>query len=393
EDGTEIAAGRFTPKMIPTGTLTTLGDIDVALADAPAPSKLRLIVGIDGTSFENDWDVWVYPTAVPTDVPEGIHVASELDEAALAALQDGGKVLLAADPKFVDTKVALGFSSIFWNTAWTGGQAPHTLGILCDPNHPALAQFPTEYHSNWQWWELIHSAATLELDELPPEIRPIVQVVPDWFEPKRLGLVVEANVAGGKLLICSMDLTTDLEHRVVARQMRRSLLDYMAGDTFRPQHTLTVEQVRGLFREPNLLEKLGAKVSADSSQIGYEPENAIDGNTDTMWHTTWEPTPAPLPHWFQIAFARPVRLAGLRVLPRQDGNPNGKIAAYSVLVGTEGENFSAPIVSGRWDETPAWKTIRFPEPLTVKAVRLQAESAARGNPFAAIAEIEPILAE
>ena len=32
-----------------------------------------------------------------------------------------------------------GFSSIFWNTAWTHHQAPHTLGILCDPRGPAFA--------------------------------------------------------------------------------------------------------------------------------------------------------------------------------------------------------------------------------------------------------------
>ncbi|WP_460165815.1 discoidin domain-containing protein [Thermostilla marina] len=393
EDETRIAEGRFTPEEISTGKLTPLGRIEVPLREAPAPSKLQLIVGVDGTKYENDWDVWVYPTEVPTEVPEGIHVARELDDAALAALQDGGKVLLLPDPKLVDTKVALGFSSIFWNTAWTGGQAPQTLGILCDPKHPALAQFPTEYHSNWQWWELVHSAATLELDALPPKIRPIVQVVPDWFEPKRLGLVVEANVAGGKLLICSMDLSTDLDQRVVARQMRRSLLDYMAADTFRPQHALTVEQVRSLFREPNLLEKLGAKVSADSSQTGYEPEKAIDGNVDTMWHTRWEPSPSPMPHWFAINFAEPVRLAGIRVLPRQDGNPNGKIADYAVTVSADGKNFSSPAAAGRWDESPAWKTIRFSELQTVKAVRLEARSAARGNPFAAIAEIEPILAE
>ena len=35
--------------------------------------------------------------------------------------------------------IVVGFSSIFWNTAWTRGQAPHTLGVYCDAKHPALA--------------------------------------------------------------------------------------------------------------------------------------------------------------------------------------------------------------------------------------------------------------
>ena len=62
--------------------------------------------------------------------------------------------------------VALGFSSVFWNTAWTRGQAPHTLGILCDPEHPAFEAFPTDFHSNWQWWYLVTRAAALVLDDL-----------------------------------------------------------------------------------------------------------------------------------------------------------------------------------------------------------------------------------
>ena len=106
-------------------------------------------------------------------------------------------VILFADPNTVKTDVTIGFSSIFWNTAWTGGQPPHTLGVLCNPDHPALAAFPTDYHSDWQWWDLISRSKPMVLDTLPGELRPIVQVVPDWFRPQRLGLVFEANVDRG----------------------------------------------------------------------------------------------------------------------------------------------------------------------------------------------------
>jgi dipeptidyl-peptidase-4 len=68
--------------------------------------------------------------------------------------------------------VALGFSSIFWNTAWTRRQAPHTLGILCDPEHPAFGAFPTDSHSNWHWWYLVTRAGAMILDGLPKELEP-----------------------------------------------------------------------------------------------------------------------------------------------------------------------------------------------------------------------------
>ena len=141
----------------------------------------------------------------------------------------------------------IGFSSIFWNTAWTKNQEPHTLGILCDPEHPVFDSFPTEYHSNWQWWELIHCSAAMQLDSLPPALRPLVQPIDTWFENRRLGLLFEAKVANGKLMVCSMDLASDLDRRLVALQMRQSLIGYMESEAFEPAYALTIEQVQALF--------------------------------------------------------------------------------------------------------------------------------------------------
>ena len=67
------------------------------------------------------------------------------------------------------------------------------------------------------------------LDDLPPDLRPTVQVIDDWVTNRKLGLVFEAKVGKGKLLVCSIDLKNDLDQNPVARQMRHSLLDYMAA--------------------------------------------------------------------------------------------------------------------------------------------------------------------
>lgn len=222
----------------------TLGEVRQPLASLPAPARYRLVVGIANTEIENDWDVWVYPARLETAVPAGVLVVSELDATALAALDAGGRVLLQLPPTQVRNdpkqKVELGFSSIFWNTAWTRRQAPTTLGILCDPRHPALAEFPTEFHSNWQWWYLVSQAGAMILDSLPRELAPLVQVVDDWVTGRKLGLVFEARVRQGRLLVCSIDLGAGASGRdnPVARQLRHSLLRYMAGVGFNPKVTV-----------------------------------------------------------------------------------------------------------------------------------------------------------
>jgi hypothetical protein len=201
--------------------------------------------------FENDWDLWVYPAEVPTRVPEGVTVVRDLDAAAEAALNAGGRVLwlpaperVAPDPRL--GPVALGFSSIFWNTAWTGRQPPHTLGVVCDPRHPLFAGFPTDSHSNWQWWYVVRRAGAMILDDLPRALRPTVQVIDDWFTNRKLGLVFEARVGPGRLAVCSVDLERDLDADPVRRQFRRSLLDYVAGPRFRPRLAVSPEQLRRL---------------------------------------------------------------------------------------------------------------------------------------------------
>jgi hypothetical protein len=182
--------------------------------------------------------------------PSGVLIVDKLDQSARSVLENGGRVLLFISPEKVKPgrsgKVALGFSSIFWNTAWTRGQPPHTLGILCDPNHPALAAFPTEFHSNWQWWYIVTRAGAMIMDELPTGLRPIVQVIDDWVTARRLGLLFEARLSSGKLLVCSIDLRHEIDQNPVARQMLHSLFRYMNSDQFSPAGRLTANQIDSL---------------------------------------------------------------------------------------------------------------------------------------------------
>ncbi|MDP5230529.1 MAG: hypothetical protein NWQ38_09060, partial [Cellulophaga sp.] len=144
--------------------------------------------------------------------------------------------------------IGVGFSSIFWNTSWTKGQKPHTLGILCNPEHAALANFPTEYHSNWQWWDAMSNSNAIVLDDFTPDLKPIVRIVDDWFKNRRTALLFEAKVGNGKLLMSGIDLHTNLENRLEAQQLLYSLKSYMAGEKFDPETTLSRAQIQSLFK-------------------------------------------------------------------------------------------------------------------------------------------------
>ncbi len=256
-DGHLIANGDTGPCDVPVGGPATLGRVELALAAFAhlAPAHLRLEVSVTGNSggiFANDWDLWLYPPAASLVIspPSGVRVTSELDAIALAHLESGGDLLLAVPGTSVAGGVQLGFSTVFWNTAWTSGQAPHTLGILCDPKHPALRDFPTEAYSNWQWWYPLHRGGAFVLDGLPAGLAPIVRVIDDWFTARRLGLIVEAMVGRGRLLLCGTDLTTAPDP--VNRQLLASLLRYISDDAFAPTVELTPAQVHGLIKDPAL---------------------------------------------------------------------------------------------------------------------------------------------
>jgi hypothetical protein len=72
-----------------------------------------------------------------------------------------------------------------------------------------------------------------------------VRIVYDWNMNRKLGVVFEANIGKGKLLVCSIDLRSDLDHRPVARQVLHSLLQYASSSAFAPQTNLLTRPIEG----------------------------------------------------------------------------------------------------------------------------------------------------
>jgi hypothetical protein len=248
-DGQPVGKGDFT-KDLPLGNCTPVGEITLSLGQLTAPAQLTVTVAVENTTVKNQWHIWVYPERKPT-VANLPHIATRWDDSLLERLNRGERVLLLPPRGSVLPEkggdIATGFSSIFWNTAWTRKQAPHTLGILCDARHPALSSFPNEGYSDYQWWDLTAHCDAMRLDDFPAGFRPIVHLIDDWFTNRKLGLLFEAKVGKGKLMVCTADLQTNLPARPAAAQFKQSLLEYMASNAFNPQEEIALETIKALF--------------------------------------------------------------------------------------------------------------------------------------------------
>jgi hypothetical protein len=389
--GKPLATGEFSARSIPIGQSTPLGRVEVPLSALAAPTACRLVVALKGSDFENDWGVWVYPDNVP-DSTGDVHITSAWDEQTRTRLQNGGKVLWLP-VRLGSGHPSLGFEPIFWNRYMFNTQGRQTLGLLCAPKHPALALFPTEYHQDWQWDDVLKKARAIALDNLPGQLRPIVQVIDDWNTNRKLGLVWECRVGQGKLLVCSADLEKDLGNRPAARQLRASLLRYMNTAGFDPKVQVSADLLE--FSPKSLLAKLGATVIAVDSEDrenGNVAANAIDGDPSTLWHTRWTPSNDPMPHQLTIDLGKLITLKGITCLPRQD-MVNGRIAEFEFYCSEEPESWGAPAAKGKWPNTEQLQTVLFKAPVRARYLKLVAHSEVNGHSFAGISELDVVTEE
>lgn len=247
--GKIYAHGTVSQQDIPIGNLFSLGKIDMNLSQIKTPIKLNLEIKIEGYDAINDWDFWVYPAQI--ELTQGnVYTTDTLDDKAISILQKGGNVLIMANGKIQYGKeIKQFFTPVFWNTSWFKMRPPHTTGIFLNEYHPLFRKFPTEYHSNLQWWELLNKAQVMQFTNFPKEFQPIIHSIDTWFLSRKIGMLFEAKILNGKLIMTSMDLTSQPQKRVVARQMYKAILDYMNSDDFRPSITLTPELIQTLFAQ------------------------------------------------------------------------------------------------------------------------------------------------
>ena len=275
-----ITGGGLSSDSIPMGKNWPMGTVVYPLDSISRPCKLTLTVRI-GKQVSNHWDFWVYPVPSKSEDDKGLgdtlsvpqppkygdlYITDTFDSKAVSILKKGGKVLLMAAGKVrLGSDVEQHYLPVFWNTSWFKMRPPHTTGAYIDTGHPLFRYgFPTDDWSNLNWWELLNRAQVMNLMELPADYQPPIQPIDTWHISRKLGMLIEANVLKGRLLMTTMDISDDLDRRIVARQMRQAILDYMASDDFKPSLTLDPKIITDFFT------KDGPKVDMFTNESPYE---------------------------------------------------------------------------------------------------------------------------
>lgn len=192
--------------------------------------------------------MWVYPAEKKT-IKKMPYITYELDDKAFEKLNQGENVLFLSYGKVAPEKggsIVVAFTPVFWNTSWNTNP-PHTLGLLCDPNHPVFTSFPNDGYADFQWKDLTVKCNAMVMDDFPHEYRPLVYIIDDWFKNRKLGVLFEGKVGKGNLMVCSIDLDTDLDNRLSVAQFKQSILEYMASDQFKPQYKMDKTLLQNIF--------------------------------------------------------------------------------------------------------------------------------------------------
>ena len=246
--------------------------------DVKIPSrKVILTLDIDYGRYDarrhrNTYDLWIYTTEKSLDIyKKGVVITSDLTDEVAKKLEKGAKVLWmpTTSKNFVAsadtisqasnaTPYTVGglFQTDYWNyrmfkTICENNKktvSPGTLGILTNPKHPIFCDFPTEMHTNWQWFPVIKDSHPLVLDNFAKDDKPIVQVIDNIERNHKLGLVMEWKVGAGKLLVCMSDLEKASEYPE-GRAFYESVLSYMRSPEFAPQSEITIADLRKNLKE------------------------------------------------------------------------------------------------------------------------------------------------
>lgn len=237
---------------VPQGEVGRVGSIELSLSAIKEARRLTLTLFTG--EYRNYYHLWVYPDE-SAESEVSVYVTSRLDGDLKKKLENGASVLFIPEHDSILVQSVSGmFTPDYWNFSMfktiseNAGKevSSGTLSILTDPMHPLLKYFPTENHSDWQWWSITRNSRPMILNATRGEYRPLIQVVDNIERNHKLGLVFEFAVGKGKLLVCMTNLRA-IADMPEGRQFRTSLLRYVKSDAFRPVEQLTWEELNALF--------------------------------------------------------------------------------------------------------------------------------------------------
>jgi len=241
-----VCQGEIPFSALENGSAQSLGNIALPVASFKSPAKYQLCLSIENEGIKNVWDLFVFDQPTELSMPENIHYTKIFGSKEEQVLKDGGIVWLDVFHSESDALMnKTGFTPVYWNTLTFHSQPIHTLGILADSKHSAFSLFPTDVHTNWQWWDILTRCKAMITDVSGAQ-ESVLRMIDSYHSNRSLSLISEAKLYEGKILITSIDFQSDLLQRPATSQLKQSLIHYINSDEFDP----------GVFAEEEKIKKL-----------------------------------------------------------------------------------------------------------------------------------------
>jgi hypothetical protein len=257
QDGTIVLKKSIPELKIKNGGLFEACEINVDLSFITKAEKLTINFSLQDTEYKNSYSIWIYPEKTTVEISKNIIVTKKLSNQIITQLKNGAKVLLFPQKVDVQKNSFQGlFTPDFWNYGMFKGisewakkpVSPGTLGLITKPSHAIFNAFPTDFHTNWQWFSIIKESNSLILDHTSDNYFPIIQVIDNMERNHKLGLIFEFKIGQGKLLVCMSQLHNIMD-KPEAVQLYQSMINYMNSDDFKPSYQITSEELGVLFAE------------------------------------------------------------------------------------------------------------------------------------------------
>ena len=228
-------------KNCPPGTYTSLGRLDIPLKVKGVSAALILTVSIgDCTST---YPVWVYQKTSP-ECPKNVYETRVFDEQTRAVLQNGGRVYLSpdADKESLPYSIKTQFTTDFWSVG-TFTDQEGGMGQLIDTEHPIFKEFPTDFHTDWQWWIMATKRAVI----LPHPMKTIITEMDSYAFLRPMAQLIEFRCLKGKVLLSTMELHKSQQYPE-ARALQTAIYEYLSGEDFEPSEEIAEEELSMLVR-------------------------------------------------------------------------------------------------------------------------------------------------
>ncbi len=223
----------------PRGAHTKAGTLEIPLDFVEEAVRFDLTVTVG--SLGNTYPIWVYPAVRPV-CPAGVYEARRLDGKAVQVLAEGGAVYLSpdSDRESLPRSIQAQFSTDFWSVGTFGSQEGG-MGQLIDAGHPIFRKFPTEFHTNWQWWIFAGQRAVI----LPKTMKNIVTEMDSYAYLRPMAQLTEFRCGGGRVLFSSLGLQ-NLQGYPEARALLDAVYSYLSSEEFAPEQELTPAEVEAM---------------------------------------------------------------------------------------------------------------------------------------------------